>query len=120
MSCTEETLFQCLKGRGFHLEETRLIKPDRIKKMMALLTIAFGWSHKMGEWKHKVIKLLQVKKPGRLEQSLFQYGLDYLTDFFIKQIKNTIDVVHLLMIFLYPPDLIYFEKLDKNYSIEGI
>ena len=115
-----ETLFQCLKGRGFHLEETRLMKPSRIKKMMALLAIAFCWSHKMGEWKHKVIKPLQVKKHGRLEQSLFRYGLDYLTDFFIKQIKNTIDVVHLLMIFLYPPDLIYFEKVGKNYSIEGI
>ena len=115
-----ETLFQCLKGRGFHMEETRLMTPSRINKMMALLAIAFCWSHKMGEWKHKVIKPLQVKKHGRLEKSLFRYGLDYLTDFFIKQIKNTLDVAHLLMIFLSPPDLIDFEKVGKNYSIEGI
>jgi IS4 transposase len=44
-----ETLFQCLKGRGFHMEETRLTTPSRIKKMMALLAIAFCWSHKVGE-----------------------------------------------------------------------
>jgi hypothetical protein len=49
-----ETLFQYLKGRGFHMEETRLTTPARIKKMMALLAIAFFWAHKAGEWKHKL------------------------------------------------------------------
>ena len=67
-----ETLFQCLKGRGFHREETRLTTPSKINKIRALLAIAFCWSHKIGEWKHKVIKPLQVKKHGRLEQSLFR------------------------------------------------
>lgn len=109
-----ETLFQSLKGRGFHWEETRLTTPDRIKKMMALLAIAFCWSHKMGEWKHKEIKPLQVKKHGRLEQSLFRYGLDYLTDCLIKQVHKAIDVTHLLMIFLCPPDMSYPQKVKKN------
>ena len=36
-----ETLFQGLKGRGFYMESTRLMTPSRIKKMMALLAIAF-------------------------------------------------------------------------------
>ena len=72
-----ETLFQSLKGRGFHWEETRLTTPDRIKKMMALLAIAFCWSHKMGEWKHKEIKPLQVKKHGRLEQSLALWDIPW-------------------------------------------
>ena len=109
-----ETLFQRLKGRGFHWEETRLTTPDRIKKMMALLSIAFCWSHKMGEWKHKEIKPLQVKKHGRLEQSLFRYGLDYLTDCLIKQVNKKIDVAHLLMIFLCPPDMNNPQKVKKN------
>jgi hypothetical protein len=113
-----ETLFQSLKGRGFHMEETRLTTPSRIKKMMALLAIAFCWSHKVGEWKHKEIKLLQVKKHGRLEQSLFRYGLDFLTDSLIKQITKKIDVVRLLMIFLYPPDMIHAKKNIKNHSAE--
>jgi len=44
-----ENLFQCLKSRGFHLEETRLTRYFRIKKVMALLAIAFCWAHKAGE-----------------------------------------------------------------------
>jgi hypothetical protein len=56
-----ENLFQNLKGRGFHLEETRLTHYFRIKKVMALLAIAFAWAHKVGEWKDKVIKPLTVK-----------------------------------------------------------
>jgi len=44
-----EHLFQCLKGRGFHLEETRLTRYFRIKKVMALVALAFCWAHKTGE-----------------------------------------------------------------------
>lgn len=51
-----KTLFQCLKGRGFNREATRLTHYFRIKKMMALLVIGFCWAHKTGEWKHNAIK----------------------------------------------------------------
>jgi len=115
-----ETLFQCLKGRGFHMEETRLTTPARIKKMMALLAIAFCWAHKAGEWKHKVIKPLKEKSHGRLEQSLFRYGLDYLTDHFLQGLHKTVDVLKLLMLFLLPPDMILIKKGKvkiENYSI---
>jgi hypothetical protein len=62
----------------------------------------------------KEIKPLQVKKHSRLEQSLFRYGLDYLTDFLIKQVNKTMDVTHLLMIFLCPPDMNNPQKVEKN------
>jgi hypothetical protein len=55
-----EHLFQCLKGRGFHWEETRLTRYFRIKKVMALLAMAFCWAHKTGAWKHKAIKPLKI------------------------------------------------------------
>jgi hypothetical protein len=80
-----ESLFQCLKGRGFHWENTRLTRYFRIKKMMALMAIAFCWAHKTGEWKQAQVKPLKVKKHGRLEQSLFRYGLDVLTDTLLHQ-----------------------------------
>jgi hypothetical protein len=32
-----ETLFSCLKGRGFNLENTRLTDPRRVKKLIAVL-----------------------------------------------------------------------------------
>ena len=43
----------------------------RINEMVILLAIGFCWAHKAGEWKHKMIKLLRLKKHGRLEKSTF-------------------------------------------------
>ena len=101
-----ENLFQCLKGRGFHLEEMRLTHYFRIKKMMALVAIAFCWAHKTGEWKHKVIRPLKSKKHGRPEQSLFRYGLDYLTDSLLHGLQTIEDRFRLLVLFLCPSDMI--------------
>ena len=72
-----ETLFGCLKSRGFRLEETHLANSVRIKKLLALLAIAFCWAHIVGEWlaEHKPIK---IKKHGRLAKSIFRLGFDKL------------------------------------------
>ena len=48
-----ETLFGCLKTRGFRFEDTHLTDPDRVSKMVALLAIAFVWAHQTGEWLHQ-------------------------------------------------------------------
>jgi hypothetical protein len=74
-----ETLFGCLKSRGFNLEETHLIEPEKVKKLIALLAIAFCWAHKVGEWLHEQ-KAIKVKKHGRLAKSLFRRGLDHLQE----------------------------------------
>lgn len=109
-----ENLFQCLKGRGFHLEETRITRYFRIKKIMGLCAIAFCWAHKTGEWKHKAIKPLKIKKHGRPEQSLFRYGLDYLTDKLLHGIEETAEILKLLLLFLCPPDMIEVDKSNAN------
>lgn len=98
-----ENLFQCLKGRGFHMEATHLTKPPRIKKMMALLAIGFCWAHKVGEWKEKAVKPLTVKKHGRKAQSVFRYGLDYLTDLLTGRVREELDTLRLVILFLCPP-----------------
>ena len=72
-----ETLFGCLKSRGFCLEETHLTDSDRIKKLIALLAIAFSWAHIVGEWLAQ-IKPIKVKKHGRLAKSIFRLGFDKL------------------------------------------
>lgn len=74
-----ETLFSCLKGRGFNFEDTHVIDRDRIKKLIVLLAVAFCWAHKTGEWRHEQ-RPIKIKKHGRSEVSLFRYGLDYLID----------------------------------------
>lgn len=74
-----ETLFACLKSKGFNFEATHITKPERIEKLLVLLTIAFCWAHKTGEWKHEH-KPIEIKKHGRKAVSYFRYGLDMLRD----------------------------------------
>ncbi len=75
-----ETLFACLKSRGFRLEETHLTDPERLAKLLALLAVAFRWAHVVGEWlaQAEPLRINKVKKHGRLAKSLFRHGLDYL------------------------------------------
>ena len=72
-----EMFFSCLKTRGFRLEETHMSDPEKIKKLIALLALAFLWCHRIGEEKNRQ-EPIKVKKHGRRANNLFRYGLDYL------------------------------------------
>lgn len=72
-----ETLFGCLKSKGFNFESTHITNQKRIKKLFVLLAIAFCWAHLVGEWRHEQ-KQIKIKKHGRPAKSLFRYGLDYI------------------------------------------
>ncbi len=45
-----ETLFGIFKTRGFCLESTHLCDPERLSRLIALLTIALCWAFRTGEW----------------------------------------------------------------------
>lgn len=89
-----ESLFSCLKGRGFNFEATHMTNQGRIKKLFALLAIAFCWAHKVGEWRHEQ-KTIKIKKHGRPAKSIFKYGMDYIIDaaknVFGKKFENCLD-----------------------------
>jgi hypothetical protein len=72
-----ETLFGMFKTRGFCLESTHFNDPQRLSKLIALMSLALCWAVKTGEWlaHHRPLK---IKKHGRLSKSVFRYGLDYL------------------------------------------
>lgn len=72
-----ETLFGIFKTRGFCLESTHLKDPERLSKLLALLTIALCWALRTGEWLIKQTPIV-LKKHGRLAKSLFRTGFDYL------------------------------------------
>lgn len=72
-----ETLFGCLKTRGFRLEDTHVTDPERLKRLVALLALAFSWAHIVGEWLTQA-RPLKMKKHGRLERSIFRHGFDHL------------------------------------------
>lgn len=72
-----ETLFGCLKTRGFCLEATHVTEPERLKKLLALVALAFCWAHVVGEWL-SAQRPLPLKEHGRKAVSLFRHGLDHL------------------------------------------
>ncbi len=72
-----ETLFGCLKSRGFCLEETHITERERLEKLLALMTVAFCWAYLAGEWLAHA-NPIKIKKHGRLAKSLFRHGFDYL------------------------------------------
>ena len=72
-----ETLFSCLKTRGFDFEATHITDQKRLEKLLAFLTIAFCWSYIVGEWRHETKPIL-LKNHDRPTYSFFHYGLEYL------------------------------------------
>lgn len=75
-----ETLFGCLKGRGFNFEDTHMTDNGKISNLIVILAVAFAWAYKTGEWRHDEKEPIKIKKHGRLAVSIFRYGLDYICD----------------------------------------
>jgi len=72
-----ETLFGCLKSRGFNLEQTHVTDSDKLARLLILLAIAVLWAFSTGLWLHQK-KPIPFKKHGRRALSLFRLGLDFL------------------------------------------
>jgi len=94
-----ETLFAYLKSNGFNFEGTHITKPERIEKLLAILTIAFCWAHKTGEWKHEQ-KTIEIKKHRRKAVSYFRYGLDVLRDIALNGVQQMDDFLNHIVGFL--------------------
>ena len=72
-----ETLFAATKTRGFNLEDTHIVHPDRIGKLLAVLAVAFAFAHATGEWQAKHRPII-IKAHKRRAQSIFRVGFDLL------------------------------------------
>lgn len=75
-----ETMFGCLKSRGFGMEETHLTHPRKISKLMMILGLALCLAMLMGEIQVEKLKRVEMrlKNNGRYAKSLFRIGLDTL------------------------------------------
>ncbi len=78
-----ETLFGCLKTRGFRLEETHLTDAARVSRLLSLLTLAGCWALLAGEFTVQETPI-KIKKHGRAEKSVFRLGLDTLRTCFCR------------------------------------
>lgn len=75
-----ETMFGCLKSRGFNFEETHLTEPKKIGKLLLLLGLGLLLSILMGEFQVETLKQvkMKLKKNKRYAKSVFRIGLDAL------------------------------------------
>ncbi len=75
-----ETMFGCLKSRGFNFEETHLTMPEKISKLLMLLGLGLSLAMLMGEFQVEITKQvkMKLKKNKRYARSLFRIGLDAL------------------------------------------
>lgn len=96
-----ETLFGCLKTRGFNFENTHMVDLDRISKLLGILAISFTFAYVVGQWKHS-IKPIRLKKHGRKAISIFRYGLDYLRQIFFNLDKMMDDFLEIIDRFIKP------------------
>lgn len=74
-----ETLFRAYKKKGFNLEATHITNPDRIRKLVALLSLALVWCYKIGIKYDACYEAIEVKKHGYKQYSYVKYGLNILT-----------------------------------------
>src|SRR5688572_32730001 len=66
-----------LKSRGFNFEEVNLKDQESLKRLLAVITLAFCWAYHVGAWLHEV-KPIRVKKHQRPAKSVFRYGFDWI------------------------------------------
>ena len=86
-----ETMFGCLKSRGFNFEETHLTQPEKIAKLLMLLGLGICLAMLMGEFQVAVLKRVEmkIKKNQRYAKSLFRIGLDALQNLLLSHQKQS-------------------------------
>jgi len=72
-----EVLFQSLKERGFNFEDVNLKDEERLKRLFAVIVIAFCWAYHVGAWLNNQ-KPIRIKKHQRPAKSVFRYGFDLM------------------------------------------
>jgi hypothetical protein len=74
-----ESAFKALKSSGFNIEKTHLTDLDRLRKLFALVLVAFAWVYPAGIYLDRLFPI-KIKRHGRRAKSLFKYGLDYVAN----------------------------------------
>lgn len=72
-----ETMFGCLKTRGFRMEDTHITDLDKMEKVVFVLAIAFCWAYRIGDIQDQK-QAIAIKTHGRRARSLFREGLNLI------------------------------------------
>lgn len=95
-----EVLFQSMKGRGFDLEKTHLKSLGKLKKLVALVGLAYGVCRNMGIYHHVKVQKINKKKHGYKAKSFVRKGLDLIRQFFRSEADMTLQVETTLVVLL--------------------
>jgi hypothetical protein len=79
---TIETCFQTFKERGFDLEKTHLKDFSKLKKLLALVSIAFSIATSMGIYIHRKVQKINTKNHGYKANSFARKGIDTIRQVF--------------------------------------
>lgn len=79
---TIESVFQAFKKRGFNLENTHLKVLTKLKKLVALVSIAYSICVSMGIYEHKKVQTIKIKKHGYKAKSFARKGIDAIREVF--------------------------------------
>jgi len=106
-----ETLFGCLKSKGFNMEDTKLKDIERLSKLFILLTLTFIWCYKVGEWSNEKdpIRICTHKRPA---QNLFRRGLDVLSRIVLNSYRMLDKFAHMV-------NILFFDKIH-NVSLSKV
>ena len=83
-----EMTFRAMKSSGFNIEDTHLSDIQRIEKLLLLVMIAFVWVYNVGDYVHRNIKEIKLKKHGKKAKSIFRYGLDIVSESLYESINQ--------------------------------
>lgn len=77
---TIECVFQAFKKRGFNLENTHLKSLVKLKKLVALVGIAYSICVSMGVYQHQKVQKIKTKKHGYKAKSFSRKGIDSIRE----------------------------------------
>ena len=77
---TIEQCFQNLKGRGFALRNTHLRCPDKLKKLVGLVSLAYAFCVSFGAVLHEKVQPIPRKNHGYKKTSFSRHGLNALRE----------------------------------------
>ena len=59
--------------------DTHLSDIQRIERLLLLVMIDFVWVYNVGDYVHRNLKEIKIKKHGKKANSIFRYGLDIVS-----------------------------------------
>lgn len=71
-----EVCFQAIKGRGFDLEKSHLREAEKMKKLIALVSISLAFCINFGILLDEKKRKIKIKKNKYKAQSFFRHGMD--------------------------------------------